>query len=406
MFVFLMAFLIRAGWGTFRFVHTDDPWAPEFPDERQYWAMAVSLHAGVGLEDELGFRATRMPLYPALLSLVAGTDRGIVLAAVSQWLVGALAALLTAGAATALFDRRVGVLAGTLVALDPFLVFFSSLLLTETLFLSVVAAIWWILAPILRGGPSAWTRWAFVGLLAALAVFVRESSLGLVALTLAFVVVVRRLDRRVLAGVVIAGAIVILTLIPWAARNRSVIGQWCWLTTRGGISLYDGVHPGATGASDLGNIKQMPAVAGLSEVQWNRYFLRESLAAIKAEPGRVLRLAGVKLRRMWNPIPNVETYQSWLVRAVSAAWMLPLLACVVGGVVVLPMRNREGGLRTTLFLLLPAIYLSVLHSLFVGSVRYRLGAIPMLEILAAAALVAVADRVRQRRATREHALGK
>ena len=43
-------------------------------------------------------------------------------------------------------------------------------------------------------------------------------------------------------------------------------------------------------------------------------------------------------------------------------------------------------------LLLPALYISALHTLFVGSVRYRLPAMPMLEMLAAFALVALFDR--------------
>jgi hypothetical protein len=57
------------------------------------------------------------------------------------------------------------------------------------------------------------------------------------------------------------------------------------------------------------------------------------------------------------------------------------------------------------FLLLPALYLSALHSLFVGSVRYRLGAMPMIEILAALAVVALADRLGRRSAARNHSGG-
>jgi hypothetical protein len=39
------------------------------------------------------------------------------------------------------------------------------------------------------------------------------------------------------------------------------------------------------------------------------------------------------------------------------------------------------------------LYFSALHSLFVGSVRYRLAAVPMIEILAAVALAAIYKRV-------------
>jgi hypothetical protein len=67
---------------------------------------------------------------------------------------------------------------------------------------------------------------------------------------------------------------------------------------------------------------------------------------------------------------------------------------------LLSIGKLRGGLRTAMFLLLPAMYFSAVHSLFVGSVRYRLAAIPMLEILAAVALVAIYDRIRLHAATR------
>ena len=86
--IFAVAVLARAGWGLFALARADDPRALEFPDEKQYWLMAGSVQAGGGLVDEFGFRATRMPLYPAALSLAAGLTNGIIIAKVVQWLVG------------------------------------------------------------------------------------------------------------------------------------------------------------------------------------------------------------------------------------------------------------------------------------------------------------------------------
>lgn len=399
--IFLIALLLRAGWGTFRLARADDPSALEFPDEEQYWLMAVSVSAREGLQDELGFRATRMPLYPVALSLLAATANGVIIAKVFHWVIGAVAAALTAGAAAALFDRRVGLVAGLLTAFDPFLIFFSSLLLTETAFVAVLTALWWLVARIIRQGTESLGRWVAVGLLAALCVYVRESSVGLVAVALGFTLVCRRFDRRTLLGTAIAAGLVVLALVPWAARNRLVVGEWCWLTTRAGISLYDGVGPQATGDSDLGNIKHMPAVRGLSEVEWNRYFMGESVKAIKSEPGRVVTLASKKLARMWNAFPNVQTYQSPLARAIAAVWTIPTFILAVVGALLLTIRSGRRSMQTAVLLLLPALYLSALHSLFVGSIRYRLGAIPMIEILAAVALVVVVDRARRGSGGRE-----
>lgn len=394
--LFLVALAMRAGWGAYRLAGSADPNAREFPDEVQYWRMAESLSAGEGLRDEFGFTATRMPLYPGWLSLFVSMPHGVVCAKVAQWLIGSLAAVFVAGMATRLLnDRRVGLLAGLLVALDPFFVFFSSLLLTETFFITLLAAWWWIAAPVATGRPVSIGRWLAMGALGAVCVYARESALGLILLAIALCVLLRGFERRTIRGAAVAVALIVIFLLPWGWRNQRALGDWVWLTTRGGVSLYDGVRPGATGASDLADIQQMPAVRGVGELEWHRYFLAESFRAIRENPRRIMALAPKKLARMWNPFPNVDAYQSGRVRAVSAGWSLPIFVFALAGIVLVSRRSKGamGGFQTVAFLLLPAIYLTVLHSLFVGSVRYRLGAMPMLEILAASAIMVLVDRL-------------
>jgi 4-amino-4-deoxy-L-arabinose transferase-like glycosyltransferase len=393
--IFLVALVARAGWGTVRHMRMPQDQSLEFPDEEQYWEMAAALRAGKGLPDELGFQATRMPLYPGFLAIFVRLDEGMFKAKVVQWVLGAIGAVLVAGLATAMFDRRVGLLAGLFVACDPFFVFFSSLLLTETLFLTILAGLWWVAWRALSEEATwrALPRWLLMGILSALCVYARESSLGLIVLVCLFAVIQKRFALPTMVGAGCIAAIIVVALLPWAARNHRVIGQWCWLTTRAGISLYDGVGPRATGASDLGDIKAAPQVAGLTEVQWNRHFLDLSFAAIRAEPARVFKLAWKKLGRMWSPVPNVETYRSAKIRLLAAGWTLPTFAFAVAGVILLIRRHGREGLREVIFLLLPAIYLSLVHSVFVGSVRYRLGAMPNLEILAAVALIAALVRL-------------
>ncbi|MBU0717123.1 MAG: glycosyltransferase family 39 protein [Planctomycetes bacterium] len=396
--VFLVALAARGTWGVRELAASVDPAGLSFPDEQQYWQIAESLRTGTGLQDELGFRATRMPLYPAFLSLFVGLPNGIAAARATHWVAGAIVAVLTAWLAGGLLGRRVGVLAGFWVAIDPLLVFTSSLLLTETPFMVALLLLWGAILPLMAHDDYAarMPRWLGVGIAAALAVYLRESSLGLVVLVLLMAVCGRRFDWRRLAGAALSGVVVIVLLLPWAARNDRTIGQWCWLTTRGGISLYDGVGPQADGGSDLGDVKQMPAVRGLDEVAWNQYFLRESWKALREDPARIVRLAGVKLGRLWNPFPNVETHRSPLTMVVSAAWNLPTFVLAVVGAILLATRRDYGGVRIAIFLLLPALYVSMLHGVFVGSVRYRLVAMPLLEVLAAFAVVTAVDCIRRR----------
>lgn len=384
LFIFLAALLLRGGWGTYRLVRAVDPQALEFPDEQQYWLMANSLAKGHGLVDEFGFRATRMPLYPGVLALFALLPYPVVVAKIAHWVVGAWIAVLAGQVAAALFDRRVGLLAGLWVALDPFLIFFSSLLLTETFFIAALLFLWLVAVRWVAGSRSfGWGAWVQVGLVGALCIYLRESSILLVGMLLAVLSIFQGLSWRSLGGGALAALVCVSSLVPWAARNERLTGSFSWLTHRGGVSLYDGVGPQANGSSDLGDVQQMDAVRGLNEVEWDHYFRREALAAMRDDPARVLRLAGVKLARTWNPVPNVESYQSRFVRICAATWTIPTFALAIAGVMLLPRWGKGAKWRHAVFLLLPAAYVSVLHCLFVGSVRYRLPVMPMLEILAA-----------------------
>ena len=105
-----------------------------------------------------------------------------------------------------------------------------------------------------------------------------------------------------------------------------------------------------------------------------------------------LQLAGTKLLRMWNIWPNEPQFRSWFVRLAVFGTYTPILLLSLYGA----WRFREHGLDV-LLLILPAVYLSLLHAVFIGSLRYRQPAMLTLAILAAAAVVSLFDRYQQRR---------
>ncbi|HOW18391.1 MAG TPA: glycosyltransferase family 39 protein, partial [Phycisphaerae bacterium] len=391
--IFGLALALRWAW---ILVHTATSAALTFPDEEQYWRLAQSLAGGRGLVDEFGYRATFMPLYPAFLSLFADRPHGMLLARLVQAIVGAAAVFPIYVLARRLAGRRAAAASAMLIAADPFLVFgFSNLLLTETSFTTMLCAALaagWPDAdttaertpsgslqaacrPGARRRPLTTLRALITGVLFATAVYLRPSIAAFIPLWLiALVLVVRPAAAAVRSGMVVA-ATVILLLLPWAVRNRIVLGQWVWLTTRSGISLYDGLGPRATGASDLAYTKTMPNLKGLSETQWDAYFTHESWRIARDDPARALALARAKFGRMWSFVPNEPGSRTPLKMAVSAVWMTLVLATAIIGA----FRIRRG--RDILLLLLPAVYLTLLHMIYVGSVRYRVPAMPLIYVL-------------------------
>ncbi len=400
--LFVLAAILRVGWVVHRYSDPAGSEALTYPDEDAYWLSARSLAAGEGLRDEFGYRATYMPAYPAFLAIFAGSDRPLWWARLVQALLAAAVApaaylmarrwdVWTAGSEAA--SPVLPVLAGLAAAFDPFLIFFAGLLLTEALFAVAVTAAWLLVIalserasacgarPVARVSAD-WVLYALgAGILLLLSVMLRPAAGVLIVVSVVWIAVGRGGPSMRLQAAVLIVLVVLIGLMPWAARNHRVIGQWRWLTTRGGISLYDGVHPGATGGSDLAHTKTMPQVWGLSEVEWDRYFSDRAWSAIRNDPGRVAALAWHKLVRTWSLAPNVEAYRRGPVAWISAGWMILLLTSAVVG-----LWARRQKLGACLTLLLPVFVFTILHMVFVGSVRYRVPTMPMVMVLSAAGL--------------------
>lgn len=389
--VFLLALIARAGFGL-NSVRENAHARPgevsslQFDDEQWYWSIAQSYRSGEGMVGEYGHRAERMPLYPWVLSWFPSGEGGVNAARWLQYILGSLAVCAVMTLAWRLGTS--GLVAGCIVALDPTMVGSASLLLNETLTVMLVAFVWCVGLPLSDPQTKPALRWLFMTALMVLSIYTKESTLLLVIALLALLVVTR--PRLTFAPhAIISIFCIVLALLPWAYRNKQLTGEWIFLTSRGGISLYDGVHPGATGASDLGTIKTDPEVLALEEAEWNAHFKEAAWTHIKDDPIRILRLAITKLARTWSPILNAAEYDSNMIRIIFAGWYVPLYLLVGWGIY-----RRRHDRALLLGLLIPALCVCAMHAVFVGSVRYRLVAIPTLAILGAMGLQAIIDRRR------------
>lgn len=397
--VLVIAMTPRVGWILIRYTGER---ASElaYPDEQAYLQVAHSLAVGQGLVDEFGYRATYMPAYPAFLRLFLVLPNPLLWARLGQAVLGACVApatfLLTwrwlQVSRSGVAHREIlatATLAGLAAAVDPFLIFFSGLLLTETLFAAVLVAAWAFIMPLCRVNPASVVLPALLaGVLLLLGLMLRPAAVVIVVGAMVAVPACRRFDRNgLLAGGIIA-IMIVAGLLPWAARNRQVVGTWRWLTTRGGISLYDGLRPGATGASDLAHTKTVPGVEAWGERQWDAHWRAEAFEAARDDPVRVARLAVAKFLRTWSLTPNVRSYRQGAAAIVSAVWMSLVLALAAVG-----WWHHRKAVGAWVVLLLPVILVTLTHMVFVGSVRYRVPVMPMLMVLSACGAVVIWRRI-------------
>ena len=244
--------------------------------------------------------------------------------------------------------------------------------------------------------------WGLVaGLTCGLAILTRPSWLLFFPFAWGLVLLVgSERGKQALIGVCVVSAICV-TMLPWWIRNYRAVGQFVPTTLQVGASLYDGWNPNATGASDMyfsdgfyATQKAADAASGVPaagfEVRLDRRLRDAALTWAKEHPGRVIELTGIKFLRMWNFWPNAAQFRSLRMRLVVTLGFVPLL---ISGIVGAWRWGRHGWPYA--LCLLPAVYVTGLHLVFVSSIRYRQPAMMVWSVLSAAVIANWIQRVRR-----------
>ena len=307
----LVALLVRLGWALH--LPASDASLAALPDQAEYLALGRNLLNGRGLQfvdarfGEGGLvRAYRTPGYPALVAACGGRLTVIRVAQAFLDTSTVLAAVLLAGR---WLRPAFALLAGAAVAANPFLVYFSGLILSETLFISML--VWGMVLLVRTRGTVGWLGG---GLLLALSILVRPSGLGLplvLGISSVFVIAPRApVPRR--GWPLPAGAtlllMTVLVLLPWAVRNKLAVGAWVWTTTNAGITLYDGFNPEADGSSDQSFTRYLPQLNAMNEVQRSAYLSELAKSYIASHRAAQLKLGALKILRTWSPVPLSEAF--------------------------------------------------------------------------------------------------
>ncbi len=379
------ALALRAGWVVYRWTTHGSGF--DYPDEDLHWQLATHLVRDGILATDDGRLAARMPLYPLLLAPCAALgSTGVLVARLMQTLFGAASVGVAYRLADAAFGRRAALAAGVLACCDPFGIFFANLLLTEVPFtllaLGLVACAWRFVA-----GPGA-GRGALIGLAVtgAAAALTRPSAVLWLPACWLLVAWLHPRRRSAAPRLLLCPVVLGLALVPWGLRNRAVLGEYAWLSANGGVTLYDAQGPQADGSSNQAFLQALPELATLGEVARDRALARLAIAQMRADPARVLQLASTKFLRTWSLIPNVTEYRTGAAAFVGAAYTALLLLGAAAGLVRTARGTQANACQLQALLWLPIVYFTLLHSVYVGSVRYRVPLMPLLAVAAASTL--------------------
>ena len=403
----VVALGVRVAWSAWT-----EPTPPLLSDPEYYHATALSLAHGDGYSvvfTDHGFRsdgdATALwpPGYSAFLA------PGFALFGDRLWAAWAMNAL--AGALTVvpvyvigrrLFSPAAGVASAAIAALLPSFVFWTPVLMSETLFTFLFGC---AIAAVLYSFVNGIARPHVViaaGILIGLAALVRGQALILIPLAAVWWLLDGNQSKQALTAAGAAAIIALGVLAPWAIRNTVVMDSPIVLSANFGYNLRIGHAPYSTGRYILPQ-DLWDAEPGISlkerEVVFNDLGRRRALRYALDHPQRELALAGRKIVWLWRSDSDALHWATTFgaTPLPSRAWeplrllldVTYLIVLALAGATLLRIRERS---RTLAFPLLLVAGWTLLHVIFFGEPRYHLPLLVVLVPMAASTAVWAASR--------------
>ncbi len=344
-----------------------------FPDSVRYDRIASELLLGKGFSS-----ASTAPLYPVFLSwvyLVFG--HSFLAVRIIHCVIGTASIFMMYLIAQDVFPEKVGLIAGLFGTIYTFFIFFTGLILTETLFVFLFLCLIVFLRKMTIYGK--WTYAVYTGILAGLSILIKPVMAYFLGFSFIIILAMYN-DRR--KSLFKNGLLILLmaafVTAPWAWDNYKRCGKFIFLTTGGGLTLYESNNPRADGGPGVEKIIWTEEMGRMDEMELDRHFKQQAVLFIKNNPRRFLELAIIKLRRFWSLTPNAGDYQSRKYKLISIMSFGPVVLLAVWQIVATRRRWRE-----LVFLYLPVAFFSLLHTVILGSIRYRIAIMPYVIIFAA-----------------------
>ncbi|MFH1724582.1 MAG: glycosyltransferase family 39 protein [Elusimicrobiota bacterium] len=321
--------------------------------------------------------------------------------AATAWMLGRMTGQLTG-------SRRAGLFALALSAVYPFFIYYSGILMTETLYVAgVVAGLWAICASLRERGASAW-RAAAAGAALAVAGLTRPQGVPIALglwVSAAVLCMLKRYRWRSWALAVLCWA---LPLAGWAARNHGVCGRYT-LSLKGGFALIDGVMFFDLNEMDTAFARQAFRTTPLYEegrslgpAERDRLYRRAVFRFMVENPRTVLRQWVHKAFNFWRFYPRVDKEYPDTEGArpgvgasrrnlVAVSLLFEPAIILLGFYGAFQLRARAAELWPLYWMVLATFGM---HVVIISQMRYRLPVMPVLILFACAAADAALRRLR------------
>jgi 4-amino-4-deoxy-L-arabinose transferase-like glycosyltransferase len=301
---FLVALLLRLGW-----VYAVDSVPVEDDDTSFYHTTAINIADGHGFarnqdDGQRAVTAWHPPGYSYFLGgLYTLTGDSVRAGQIANSVLGALTVLPVFIIGRYFYSAKIGVASAWVVALLPPLVFFTSSLMTESLFAFLMAA---GVALIVSARSPTGVRLpilALSGVFIGVTMLVRAQALVLLPLALVWLALpsVRSLSWRSVAVITLP---IVLVVGAWTLRNVQEMDSFVLITTDAGYNFRAGHAPYSTGGwlapEDLRRDAPSDNLTE-RELYYQREGLKRGLEYLTAHPVREVELSVRKVAHLWRP---------------------------------------------------------------------------------------------------------
>ncbi|HEC07134.1 MAG TPA: hypothetical protein ENJ12_09790 [Thiolapillus brandeum] len=388
--LFIVFFILRAAVALLIDATTDVVKVADIYEQAARNILAGDGFVGTANNEPIIFRTPAYPYFVAAVYYLFGVGNHLALL-MFQAVLDALTGLLIYWTGVKMVNSKAAILAGILFAIYPLSAYYTLRVFPESMFtlgmMAVVASLVWSVE---TDRPY---RFLLVGLMVGLCALVKPVVM-LLAPFIGFVMLLRAPAswRRVVrnTALMVVGFVVLVS--PWSYRNYLVTGHFIPLATGGGYSMWVGYNLTGDGREDdeldeqtrAQFMEERRAISSYYDTTRNisfeedRAFMRNAMESVASHPRESFILTLKKLYRFWFDIYAPENKWAQLFAIIMQGGLL--LFAIYGAVRLLLLGHPVH------LLLAPVVYLMLMHSLVISTLRYSMPTVPVLSLLAVAGL--------------------
>lgn len=341
-----------------------------FPDASAYRTIGREIFSGNIITNNI-----YMPLYP-ILSFITGGGKiqimmDIFLSVMSIWLMFLISFVLFK-------DRLVALTSSLIGALYPHFIFYSVSGLTEIFYTFLL-----LLSFFLFYNKN--LVWGIIFCILALLV---KPSLDFFnpIVVLIFILIVHKMEWKKAIkylGVYFLAYFIIMS--PWWIHQYQKYDSFVRLTLGDGVVLYAGNNPlNHSGGGIAGVDFDATHLSVFKDpVARNNAHKNAAIEYILSDPAHFVKMSGVKLLRFWRLWPYAQEYTQWYIVVMSLLSYGLVLLMTIGFI----FKCLNNYFEKTLPIFALFGYLSLVHMISIGSIRYRFPLEPFLIIFASYFLI-------------------